>query len=69
MEIQTVVGLSGHSDRKQLVSYVYNMPGKLERIITIHGDHFKCMEMARDLHRIFKCETIAPKNLEAIRLK
>jgi hypothetical protein len=69
MEVQTVSGLSGHSDRKQLISYVYKMPGKLERIITNHGDNYKCQELARDLHKIFKCETAAPKNLEALRLK
>jgi len=69
LEVQTVHGLSGHSDRKQLVSYVYNLPGKLERILTNHGDNYKCMELGRDLHRIFKCETLAPRNLEAVRLK
>ncbi|MBN2331081.1 MAG: beta-CASP ribonuclease aCPSF1 [Candidatus Aenigmarchaeota archaeon] len=69
LEVETVHGLSGHSDRKQLVSYVYNLPGKLERILTNHGENFKCLELTRDLHRIFKCETIAPKNLEAVRLK
>ena len=69
MEIHTVHGLSGHSDRKQLVSFVYKLPGKLERVITNHGDNYKCMEFARDLHKIFKVETVAPKNLEALRLK
>ncbi len=69
LEVQTVHGLSGHSDRKQLVSYVYNLPGKLERILVNHGDNYKCLELTRDLHRIFKCETVAPKNLESIRLK
>ena len=69
MEVQTVDGLSGHSDRKQLVSYVYNLPGRLERIITNHGESYKCVELSRDLHKIFKCETLSPKNLEAIRLK
>ncbi len=69
MEVQTVHGLSGHSDRKQLLSYIYKMPGKLERIITNHGDNYKCMELTRDLHKIFKCETVAPKNLESVRLK
>lgn len=69
LEVETVHGLSGHSDRKQLVSFVYNLPTKLERIIPNHGENFKCMELTRDLHKIFKCETVAPKNLESIRLK
>jgi predicted metal-dependent RNase len=69
MDVQTVNGLSGHSDRKQLVSYVHNLPGKLERIITNHGEQSKCVELTRDLHRIFRCETLAPRNLESIRFK
>ena len=69
MEVHTVHGLSGHSDRKQLVSYIYNLPGRLERILVNHGESSRCAEFARDAHKIFKCETIAPKNLEAIRLK
>jgi len=69
MEVHTVHGLSGHSDRRQLVSYIYKLPTKPERIITNHGDNQTCMELARDLHRIFKSETLSPKNLEVIRLK
>jgi len=69
MEVNTVHGLSGHSDRKQLISYIYNLPGRLERILVNHGESSRCAEFARDAHKIFKCETLAPKNLEAIRLK
>ncbi|MBN1896427.1 MAG: beta-CASP ribonuclease aCPSF1 [Candidatus Aenigmarchaeota archaeon] len=69
LEVHSVHGLSGHSDRKQLVSYIYNLPGKLERILINHGESSRCAEFARDAHRIFKCETMAPKNLEAVRLK
>ncbi len=69
MEVHTLHGLSGHSDRKQLVSYIYNLPGHLERILINHGESSRCAEFARDAHKIFKCETNAPKNLEVIRLK
>ncbi len=69
MDVHTIHGLSGHSDRKQLVSYIYNLPGRLERILVNHGESSRCAEFARDAHKIFKCETLAPKNLEAIRLK
>jgi KH/beta-lactamase-domain protein len=69
MDVHSVHGLSGHSDRKQLVSYIYNLPGRLERILVNHGDSSRCTEFAKDAHRIFKCETMAPRNLEAIRLK
>ncbi len=69
LEVHSVHGLSGHSDRKQLVSYIYNLPGRLERILVNHGESSRCGEFARDAHKIFKCETMAPRNLEAVRLK
>ena len=69
LEITTVSGLSGHSDYKQLVNYLGKLRQKPERIILNHGGANKCMELARSLHGIFRCETLAPKNLETIRLK
>ncbi|MCK4634511.1 MAG: beta-CASP ribonuclease aCPSF1 [Candidatus Aenigmarchaeota archaeon] len=69
MEVETVEGLSGHSDRNQLVKYVYKLADKPRKIILNHGEEGKCIDLAKSLHRMFKCETIAPKNLEIIRLR
>ncbi|MEM5812473.1 MAG: beta-CASP ribonuclease aCPSF1 [Candidatus Aenigmatarchaeota archaeon] len=69
MEVQTIEGLSGHSDRNQLLSYMHKLGSRPERIIVNHGDQHKTTEMAKDLHKIFRCETLAPKNLEAVRLR
>jgi hypothetical protein len=68
-EILTVTGLSGHSDYKQLINYLSRLKQRPERIIVNHGDNNKCVEFARTLHKIFRCETIAPKLLETLRLK
>lgn len=69
MNIDTIEGLSGHSDRNQLISYIYKLASRPERIITNHGDGHTCPELARDIHKLFKCETLSPKNLEVVRLK
>lgn len=69
MEVETVKGLSGHSGRNQLISYLYNITSKPERVIVNHGDPKKCIEFSRDIHRLFRFETISPKNLETIRLR
>jgi uncharacterized protein len=69
LEVKTVEGLSGHSDFKQLVNYLGKLKQRPERIICNHGESSKCIELARTLHNIFKCETLAPKLLETIRLK
>jgi KH/beta-lactamase-domain protein len=69
MEVQTIEGLSGHSDRNQLLSYMHKLGSRPERIIVNHGDQHKTSEFARDLHKIFRAETLSPKNLEAVRLR
>jgi predicted metal-dependent RNase len=67
--IHTVDGLSGHSDINQLQNYVSRLKQIPERIIVQHGESSKCVELARTLHKLLRTETLAPKNLETIRLK
>jgi hypothetical protein len=69
MEITTVSGLSGHSDFKQLINYLSRLKQRPERIIVNHGENSKCIDFARTCYKIFRCETLAPKLLETIRLK
>ena len=69
MEIHTLDGLSGHSDNKQLMNYLGRLRQTPERIIVNHGEASKCVEFARNIHKMFGCETFAPKLLETIRLK
>lgn len=69
MNIETVHGLTGHSGRNQLVGYVGKLTSRPERIIVDHGESKKCIELSRDLHRMFRCETMAPKNMESVRLR
>ena len=69
MDIATVDGFSGHSDRRQLLRYVEGLDPKPERIIINHGEDYKCADLASSLYKKFGCETRAPMNLETIRLK
>jgi len=69
LEIANINGLSGHSDQKQLLNYLSRLKQRPERIIVDHGESSKCIEFARTCHNIFRCETLAPKLLETIRLK
>ncbi len=68
MEVATVDGFSGHSDRRQLMEYVKRMEPRPERIITNHGDENKCLDLASSIYKKYKHETKAPMNLETIRL-
>jgi KH/beta-lactamase-domain protein len=69
MGVDTVEGLSGHSDRNQLLNFVQRLSSRPERVICSHGDGHTAVELARDIHKFNRMETIAPKNLEVIRLK
>lgn len=69
MNVETCDGFSGHSDRGQLLNYVGNMSPKPERIIFGHGEESKCLEISSTVHRRYGINTVAPMNLETIRLR
>lgn len=69
MEIATVEGLSGHSDRQQLMAFLNRLDCRPERIIAVHGEASRAAEFARDVSRYFRVDAFAPRNLEAIRLR
>ncbi len=68
MNVDTVSGLTGHSDRSQLMSFLHKIRARPDRIIVAHGEASKCLEFSRDIYRSFRTEAIAPKVLESVRL-
>jgi hypothetical protein len=69
MRVETVEGFSGHSDRKQLLSYVRQVTPRPERIILCHGESNKCANLATAIHGQSRIETRVPQNLETTRIK
>lgn len=69
MNVVTVDGFSGHSDRKQLMKYISSLDPKPDRIVIGHGEDRKCTDLASTIYKKFNIETKAPQNLETIRLK
>ncbi|MCL4404848.1 beta-CASP ribonuclease aCPSF1, partial [Candidatus Marsarchaeota archaeon] len=69
MNIKTVEGFSGHSDRHQLMSFVQKLSAKPKNIFTMHGEEQKCEDLARTLGRLVHADGRAPMNLDSIRLK
>jgi Cft2 family RNA processing exonuclease len=72
LQIHTVEGFSGHSDRRQLMDYVRRIQPKPERVLTCHGEASKCINLASSLHRAQaqrrRLETRAIQNFETVRL-
>jgi len=69
MDVQTIDGLSGHSDRNQLLSFINRMPSRPNRVIIGHGEPSRSLDLAKSIHKLFRIETIVPKPLESIRLR
>jgi predicted metal-dependent RNase len=69
MQVETVRGFSGHSDRRQLVNYLHRVKPKPERIIVTHGEKSKSLSMAGLFKRKYNVETLVPEVLETIKLR
>jgi KH/beta-lactamase-domain protein len=69
MEVETISGFSGHSNRRQLMEYVRRTSPRPEKIIVCHGDPYKTVDLASSIHRSYKMETKTPLNLECTRIQ
>jgi len=67
--IDSIEGFSGHSDRRQIISYIHRVSPKLEKIIVCHGEKMKCLSIANLFRRKYRIDAEAPEILETIRLR
>ncbi len=68
MEIHKVE-ITGHSDRRQLMNYVRRCNPSPRKVIVNHGESSRCLDLASSIHKQNRIETVAPKNLEVIRIR
>lgn len=68
MEVTTVDGFSGHSDRNQLMEFVRRIYPKPGRVLTNHGEEGNCLDLASSIYKRHRIPTMAPMNLETVRL-
>jgi KH/beta-lactamase-domain protein len=68
LQIQKVE-LKGHSDRRELMNFISRCNPKPKKVIVNHGEASSCLDLARAIHKANRIETIAPRNLETIRLR
>ena len=61
--------ITGHSDRRELMNFVYRCSPRPKRVLVNHGESSRCLDLAFSIHKQFKIETAAPRNLDALRLK
>ncbi len=68
MEVHKVE-ITNHSDRKQLMNYIKRCNPSPKKVIVVHGESSRCLDLSSSIHKQFRIETAAPKNLEAIRIR
>ncbi|MFQ5833048.1 MAG: beta-CASP ribonuclease aCPSF1 [Candidatus Thorarchaeota archaeon] len=69
MQVQTVEGFSGHSDRKQILNFVKRVNPAPERVLTCHGEATKCLNLASTIHKALNIDTRAMTVTESIKLR
>ncbi len=69
LRVESVEGFSGHSDRNQLFAFLKRISPRPSRVILGHGERRKTDLFAHQISRILKMRTIAPDNLERLRLR
>ena len=69
MDVYALDGLTGHSDRQELMNFIKRCNPQPRKVMTNHGESSRCIDLASSIHKQFRIETSAPKNLEAIRLR
>lgn len=68
MEVHKIE-VSGHATRKELMNFVGRCNPKPKKVIVNHGENAKCLDLASSLHKAYRIETTAPRNLEAVRIR
>lgn len=69
MDVRTMDAFTGHSGRNELMNFVKRCNPQPRKILTQHGESSRCIDLASSIHKQFRIETIAPKNLESVRLR
>lgn len=69
MQMETVDGFSGHSDRKQLMKFIGTMSPRPQKVIIVHGEERKCADLSSSIYKKLNIQAVVPYNLETVRLR
>ncbi|MBD3259464.1 beta-CASP ribonuclease aCPSF1 [Candidatus Woesearchaeota archaeon] len=69
MDIHKLDGFTGHAGRNELINFVGACEPKPRKVVIVHGESRRCLDLASSLHKKYKVETSAPRNLESVRLR
>jgi KH/beta-lactamase-domain protein len=68
LQVESIEGFSGHSDRRQLIAYLTHLKPKPERVFMCHGERAKIMNLANFIDNKAGIPAVVPGILETFRL-
>lgn len=68
LQVESIEGFSGHSDRRQLIAYLTHLKPKPERVFMVHGEKSKIFSLANFIDKKAGINTIVPSVMETFRL-
>jgi KH/beta-lactamase-domain protein len=69
MEVHTARGMTSHAGRNELINFFRRITPKPKRIIIVHGEVSKSLDLASSLYKMNRVETNVPRLLETLKLK
>jgi len=63
------IEITGHSDRRELMNFIAKCQPRPKKVIINHGENSRCLDLASSIHKQFRIETVAPRNLESVRVR
>jgi uncharacterized protein len=69
LDVILIAGFTAHAGRKELLEFTNRVQPRPNRIIIVHGEQSKCLDLASSIYKLHHIETSVPRNLETIRLK
>ncbi len=68
LQVESIDGFSGHSDRRQIIRYITHLKPKPERVVVAHGERAKCLNISNFIQRRFGIHAFVPAIMETFRL-
>ena len=68
LQVESIEGFSGHSDRHQIINYITHLNPKPERVVVCHGEKSKCLNLANFIQRRLRIQALVPVTMETFRL-
>lgn len=69
MDIYKIDGFSGHSNRKEIEEYLEKLEPKPRRVIIVHGEKEKSVDLAKYINKTYRVETNVPRVGDALRIR